>query len=83
METAERDRKVKQLVRQIQAEARMYKLDPERTALHIAELAANIVDLHAGRDSYAVGRTPIGTVCYGARGSTTRKVRKALGYTYP
>ena len=57
----------------------------DRAADNIAVLAANLKDAIAGRPAYAYeDRRGRGlSHLTAARGSTTRKIRKALGYTYP
>lgn len=82
MDEKEQKKRIRQIIAALRRDLRAYNgEDPGRFGDSIAVLGANLRDAAEGRDAYAAsGRHPLG---YAARGSTTRKVRKALGYTYP
>lgn len=76
MDDKERKKRIRQIIAALRRELRDYNgEDPGRFGDVIAQLGANLRDAAEGRDVVGEGRA--------ARGSTTRKVRKALGYTYP
>lgn len=82
MDDKERKKRIRQILASLRRELRDYNgEDPGRFGDVIAQLGANLRDAAEGRDAYGDGRG--GGLSYAARGSTTRKVRKALGYTYP
>lgn len=82
MDDKERKKRIREIIATLRRELRDFNgEDPSRFGDTIAVLGANLRDAADGRDAYGDRRGR--GFSYAARGSTTRKVRKALGYTYP